>query len=59
MGTVRIPSGEIEQLITGEIHNLLRHPSRVSASLAACLDTTSDLQRALRGAADLPPAGPS
>jgi site-specific DNA recombinase len=52
-GGLRVPSGEIEQLVTGELYDLLRDPARISASLAACLDTTSDLQRALRSAADL------
>ena len=50
---LRIPAGEIEPLVTSELHQLLRDPSRVSALMASQLGSAADQSRALHSATEL------
>src|SRR5205807_2216920 len=50
---LRIPAGQIEPLVTSELHKLLRDPSRVSALMASQLASAADQSRALHGATEL------
>jgi site-specific DNA recombinase len=49
---LRIAAAEIEQVVTSEIHRLLRHPSRISALMASHLCSAADQSRALHGATE-------
>ena len=51
-GGLRIPADEIEQVVTSEIHRLLRHRSRISALMASHLCSAADQSRALHGATE-------
>jgi hypothetical protein len=52
-GGLRLPAGEIEEIVTSEIGGLLSDPARLSAALGPYLDTAREQQRALQRASDL------
>jgi DNA invertase Pin-like site-specific DNA recombinase len=50
---LRIPAGEIEQLVTARIGELLSDPARLSEALACCIETAGQQQHLQQRAAEL------
>jgi DNA invertase Pin-like site-specific DNA recombinase len=50
---LRIPAGEIEQLVTARIGELLSGPARLSEALACCIETAGQQQHLQQRAAEL------